>query len=321
MTVLIPKLNYATITTSNLGGGTGNWGDAGSWGPGVPGCYDTIHIVAGDQIDILSTVDLTACPPVYLLIEGTLDFPNNGKTLKLPAGSYIEIPLGGLVSAPGNDNSNKIYIDGNVVWASNQPDIVGPSSLGVIALPIELISFEANINEGQVVLKWVTTTELNNSYFTIERSLDALTWEEVLVAPGAGNSNQLRVYEKFDYQPKKGLSYYRLKQTDFDGSFKNFNIVPVHFESINDRIKRIRLFPNPMNLGESVQLKLYNITESNLLVVVRDGRGREIYSKTVATVENGEVINLPIGLNTPKGIYLVTVFLESEIHNEKLIVR
>ncbi len=70
------------------------------------------------------------------------------------------------------------------------------------------------------------------------------------------------------------MSYYRLKQTDFDGSFKYFNIVPVRFESNNEGIRSVSLFPNPMNSGESVQLKLNNITESNLLVVVRDGRGR-----------------------------------------------
>tara|TARA_B100000809_G_scaffold263609_1_gene317264 strand:+ start:6486 stop:6968 length:483 start_codon:yes stop_codon:yes gene_type:complete len=60
-------------------------------------------------------------------------------------------------------------------------------------LPIELISFEARANKNKVDLKWLTSSEINNSYFTVDRSVDALGWEEVLVAPGAGKSNQLLV--------------------------------------------------------------------------------------------------------------------------------
>ena len=63
------------------------------------------------------------------------------------------------------------------------------------ALPIELLSFEANVNEDKVDLKWVTATEIKNDYFSIERSSDAKNREEIITTNGAGNSNKFKFFQ------------------------------------------------------------------------------------------------------------------------------
>jgi hypothetical protein len=97
-----------------------------------------------------------------------------------------------------------------------------------IALPIELISFEANLNaNNQVDIFWSTASEQNNDFFTIERSIDGLNWEIVATVAGAGNSTNRIDYAAYDLRPLSGISYYRLKQTDYDGAFEYSNIVSV----------------------------------------------------------------------------------------------
>jgi len=98
-----------------------------------------------------------------------------------------------------------------------------------IFLPIELLSFNAAIceNSKEVCLDWVTGTELNNNYFTVERSSDAVNFTDVLSVKGAGNSNQTHYYAAVDHKPLNGMSYYRLKQTDFNGNVTRSSIVAI----------------------------------------------------------------------------------------------
>jgi len=91
-------------------------------------------------------------------------------------------------------------------------------------LPIKLGYFDATFNTTTktVDLNWLTETEINNEFFTIEKSKDGVTFEVVGTLKGAGNSNEARSYSTKDFYPFYGTSYYRLKQTDFDGQFEYF---------------------------------------------------------------------------------------------------
>src|SRR5690554_3697278 len=95
------------------------------------------------------------------------------------------------------------------------------------SLPIELITFDAYKKDREVELIWKTASELNNDYFTIERSADGFVWENLQTIQGAGNSTQVLDYAWTDLSPYAGISYYRLKQTDYDGTTEVFNIVSV----------------------------------------------------------------------------------------------
>jgi hypothetical protein len=114
---------------------------------------------------------------------------------------------------------------------------------GITPLPIELVSFGATCEEEGVLLAWSTASELNNDHFTIERSSDVEHWEEVGIVPGAGNSFSLLHYSLVDEAPMSGIAYYRLKQTDLDGTFEHSDMVPAQCAKGNTL--NALLYPNP----------------------------------------------------------------------------
>jgi hypothetical protein len=90
--------------------------------------------------------------------------------------------------------------------------------LGVFNLPITLLSFTGEKDGDGVRLDWTTASERDNDYFTILRSKDGWNFEEVTRVPGAGNSTSPIPYWTRDAKPYDGLNYYRLRQTDIDGT-------------------------------------------------------------------------------------------------------
>lgn len=89
-------------------------------------------------------------------------------------------------------------------------------------LPITLVSFDGEVAGRDTRLRWQTASEVNNSHFTILRSGDLEQWEDAGTVPGAGHSQSLQDYVFYDMAPLAGTSYYRLRQTDFDGTFEEF---------------------------------------------------------------------------------------------------
>tara|TARA_B100000809_G_scaffold57883_2_gene54092 strand:+ start:391 stop:1446 length:1056 start_codon:yes stop_codon:yes gene_type:complete len=114
----------------------------------------------------------------------------------------------------------------------------------VAGLPIELVSFTGNCNSKSVSLNWTTASEINNDYFTIERAQDAINFKELRKFDGAANNNRTINYSFIDPEPLTGTSYYRLKQTDFDGQFNYFNTIAV---TCQGKIGEIYIYPNPNN--------------------------------------------------------------------------
>jgi hypothetical protein len=100
-----------------------------------------------------------------------------------------------------------------------------------LALPITLVSFNAKLLQDKVQLNWATANEFNNDFFTIEKSKDGKSWEEIGNINGAGTKNQLTNYTFYHSSPEFGVTYYRLKQTDFDGRYSYSDIVAVEFKS------------------------------------------------------------------------------------------
>ncbi|MDB4326251.1 T9SS type A sorting domain-containing protein [bacterium] len=112
------------------------------------------------------------------------------------------------------------------------------------SLPIKLISFGVGTDDlNQVIIEWSTASQINNDYFTIQKSLNTLEWEDVKEIPGAGNSNTQIDYRSIDTDPYIGLSYYRLKQTDYDGVFETFNPKSVLVK--DDMTIGLNIKPNP----------------------------------------------------------------------------
>lgn len=117
-----------------------------------------------------------------------------------------------------------------------------PGSMG--PLPVELLSFAASRAERSVHVTWSTASEHDNDHFLIDRSTDMETWESVGMVSGAGNSLETRHYALEDPQPFAGLSFYRLKQVDTDGSTTTYDAVAVVAEMDG---ASLQVLPNPAN--------------------------------------------------------------------------
>lgn len=154
----------------------------------------------------------------------------------------------------------------------------------VITLPIELVSFTAVQNNQSVDLEWISASEINNDYYTLERSNDGVAWELIATLTGAGNSNELLTYNYTDYQPYEGVSYYRLTQTDYDGRYETFAPIGVNFVSGNENELKVSAINN----------SLYFQTEGEQLFI-HDLSGRLLYN---GPVKNGISVNSQVILVT-----------------------
>ncbi|MCL4857552.1 MAG: T9SS type A sorting domain-containing protein, partial [Flavobacteriales bacterium] len=146
---------------------------------------------------------------------------------------------------------------GNALNTGVLPDC----KITVAVLPIELLSFTGKSIGSSNLLEWKTTTEINNDYFTLERSSNATHFSELGIIEGAGNSNTLLHYQYTDNAPLEGVNYYRLKQTDFDGRFSYSNIVALSNKTTAFSIwnSAETLFIKGDNENSTSSLKIYNL--------------------------------------------------------------
>jgi len=194
------------------------------------------------------------------------------------------------------------------------------------ALPVELLDFDCELINDIVEIKWVTATETDNDYFTVERSTDALNFEKVIQVPGAGNSTSVNEYFAIDHEPYTGISYYRLKQTDYNGNYDYSHIVTVENYQSEDVIEFegiFNVYPNPAKTGDNfyVDLKQRDPYEK-ILIVVRTIYGELLYSKVIITDSGGEVIEaIDMNKRLASGIYMVIGTSKDKYYSKKLIVR
>jgi len=192
----------------------------------------------------------------------------------------------------------------------NDTYISAYSCVGIAPMPIELLSFTAKLKNNKIDLNWATATETNNHYFTIEKSKDALSFEEVSQVNGAENSTQILNYSVIDTNPYGGVSYYRLKQTDNNGDFKYFQIVPVENKIAEIIISNIH--PNPTTTG-NFSFDIYSPNKSTLRIQLIDNVGRSIFDNTQSMNGNQTKINIETTSIT-SGVYILkTSILETGV--------
>jgi len=169
-------------------------------------------------------------------------------------------------------------------------------------LPIDLVSFEGEKMSNSNMLKWVTSSEINNSYFTVEKSKDGKVFEILGTVEGAGNSSVQLSYNMLDSKPHL-VTYYRLKQTDYDGKYKYSKIISVSNSGVED----LKLYPNP------VKDKLTISSKKNIQKIeVLDISGKKVRLEKVTD----NVIDIS---TLSKGIYIARVTFQSTVVLEKFI--
>lgn len=134
-----------------------------------------------------------------------------------------------------------------ICWFNGGGGSAGELFCQGIALPVELIGFEAFPRNGYNELSWATISEYNASHYLVQRSSDGFNYMTFATLPAAGTSTETLHYRAIDLTPKPIINYYRLVQYDFDGVYEIYEVVTVDNRSKDDRIvKKINL------LGQSV---------------------------------------------------------------------
>lgn len=145
------------------------------------------------------------------------------------------------------------------------------ASISCPVLPIELILFEG-INNGKTnILTWITATELNNSHFNLDRSLDGYNWFRIATITGAGTASTPSFYTFTDYEILSGLIYYRLSQVDYDGRTEILNILFIDLS----KYPRICKYTYYNTLGKEVDAS--KLTTGLYIRVCEDGKAEKIY--------------------------------------------
>ena len=173
-------------------------------------------------------------------------------------GTFFGIPQGGSVNFNGVDLIiNYNAGDGNDIGFT----VDAP-------LPVELLDFNAFASGNHIKLSWITGSEINNDFFTIERSTDGRTFEKVSTINGNGNTSTISKYSFIDQNPFRGINYYRLKQTDFDGQFSFSNIETVDFQIDNE----ITIYPTLVRDEINIETNLISRGAFNATIVDLNGK-------------------------------------------------
>ena len=203
-----------------------------------------------------------------------------------------------------NTTSGTLSSSANVT--SFSPFTLGSSS-NVNPLPVHLLDFNAVAVASNVNVKWSTTSEINNDFFNVEKSLDGKIWSVIGTVKGAGNTESLTNYNFVDANPVAGIQYYRLKQTDVNGEFNYSSIAPVNFS--NTLTSSINIFPMPAN--NFINVELPGATE--MLVTIFNANGQIVFEST-----SGSLLNIDIQ-DFNAGLYIVEVKADNSVVSSKFL--
>lgn len=300
----------------------GDWNTVATWGSGTPGTVTAETINIYDYVTLVG--DLTMKSGGTLNIYDTLEVNN----LVFKNGSHIFIDTDGVLIVNGNltnrNNSDDVVIDGNVTVSGifkngNGGDVTGsgvifaddytgrgttfgyqPNSTYGEALPVTFLGMSLEEKDGYVWVIWDTASETNNDYFTIDKSEDLVNWNHVATVTGQGNTSSTTSYEYVDLYNSNEI-YYRLMQTDYDGTQVFLQVKPVH---IDPMIEQFQIYPNPVGISEFVIISGSDIT--HIRVVNLEG-------KSVHYQRDGNKIKF-----FTSGIYLVRI---NNTYETKIIVK
>jgi hypothetical protein len=193
---------------------------------------------------------------------------------------------------------------------------IATTSVASTPLPIELIDFNAFYESNKVQIDWRTASEKNTENYLVERSSDGINFELISNVKAAGNSNTIIEYTETDFNPINGISYYRLKQIDKNGSFTYSPIVPVNYKIHKNSLS---IYPNPSHGEFNIELNGHDNTE--VLVVIKDITGKEVYSKVAITIEGNNLIAIDAENKLSPGTYFVIASSNNDLFPQRIIVK
>ena len=184
-------------------------------------------------------------------------------------------------------------------------------------LPVELLTFTGRATNVHNLLEWTTAMEFNTSHFVVEHSVDEMSFTDIAEVDAAGFSTTLLSYHAIHRDPPEGTNYYRLKQTDLDGSFKYSHIIGLDNQDPRE-VQVVDVFPNPTS--GTLTIRLYSRIESVVTITVADNLGRSVLAEEAAIAEGENTYTLNMA-DFPTAVYSVRIHHHGEPTVVKKVVR
>ncbi|AFH48769.1 Hypothetical protein IALB_1058 [Ignavibacterium album JCM 16511] len=195
-------------------------------------------------------------------------------------------------------------------------------------IPVELISFSAELKNNSVELNWITASETNNKGFEVQRiqksEVNGQTWKNVSFIPGKGTSTEINHYSFRDKNLERGEYIYRLKQIDFDGSFTFSEEVEVNI-NIPSEFALLQNYPNPFNPSTKIKYVISSETRNLVTLKVYDALGNEVATLVNEEKSPGEYeVEFSVGRNSgpdiTSGVYLYQLSAGNFTETRKMIL-
>jgi len=227
------------------------------------------------------------------------------------------------VTGSGDLNVGTLLANNGTVFGCTLPDdecCAEPycSTTGGGPLPIELLYFRSELALQAVNLQWRTAAEIGNDYFTIERSKDGSNFETLGTIDGAGNSTWQIDYSFSDSKPLSGTSYYRLKQTDYDGQYEYSEVIASNY-GLATQYQNFKIYPNPTTSREFNVL--FDFKASSVGITLFDIAGIAIKEYTYSNIEVNSRERIVLDSEVPSGVYVLQVHSGDMVQYKKLIVK
>ncbi|MEQ9660272.1 T9SS type A sorting domain-containing protein, partial [Fulvivirga sp.] len=259
-------------------------------GNGAPsGVTATVGLSWGVESDVSSVSSEREELEVMVWNDGLSSWDNLG------GGSFS----GGHAESGGTFSATTTASFSENIFTLGSGDLANP-------LPIVLKSFTGRREANNHILKWVTTSEINNDYFELQRSADGLIYESLAVIEGNGTTLEEITYNYIDSNPLIGKNYYQLVQVDYDGTTVIVD-KKVLLEFVpEDTDLQFSIYPNPTNEFD-INLRIKADSRDNVVITMFDLYGKKVMEKVVETYELFEDLNLKPDQSLHQGIYLITV--------------
>lgn len=220
---------------------------------------------------------------------------------------------GGTVT--GNVSSG-IVKTANIIGFSTQQFALGNAPESV--LPVTYTYFTGEIQENHAILRWQTATEIGNDYFLIQKSVDGRKFEDVGSVKGNGDSKVLIDYYFTDTKPYAGISYYRLKQVDFDGNFEYSSLVVILNES--KQTFESSVYPNPVTIDNFNLVLETSDLQTPIRIQIISLEGKRWSDELLNVEENQAVYQIDVNRDMPAGIYLLFTTQGNNSNVKRIVV-
>ena len=207
---------------------------------------------------------------------------------------------GAVISGTGTIQTSGTYNGDGIVFGQTTNAITSGTTITGGALPVEFMGLTYKINPDNVELEWETASEIFNDYFTIEKSKDGTNFEIIETIQGAGYSNSIVKYNFYDKNVTDGICYYRIKQTDYDGTTVILKTIAC---KIAPDKNTLITFQNPI-VDQTFQIN-YSGESGKYVLNIYNTNGQIILSKENISDNNSGTFD--INRSGLKGYYFISI--------------